>query len=179
MMKVGLVRHFKVKMGMPKGLVGPDEFVKWFDAYDAAEVEIGEVDLGGVEWKRCYASDLPRALQTAETIYPGVIKTSPALRELRAYPFFKRPVRLPFILWGILVRIAWAIDHPSQLERQSDVEKRLGTILDEILQESGEDVLIVSHGACMMTLRKELLKRGFTGPKFNTPDNGKLYLYEN
>ena len=177
-MKVGLVRHFKVKMKLPKGLVGPDEFMSWFDAYDAAEIETGTVDLGGVAWQRCYASDLPRAVQTAEAIYRGEIKTSTALRELRAYPFFQRNIRLPFIVWGILVRIAWAIDHKSQLESQADIEKRLGTALDEILQESGDDVLIVSHGACMMTLRKELLKRGFTGPKFSTPDNGKLYLYE-
>ncbi|WP_269082515.1 hypothetical protein [Aneurinibacillus tyrosinisolvens] len=39
-------------------------------------------------------------------------------------------------------------------------------------------MLIVSHAALMMFMEKELLKRGFTGPKVKTAENGKLYLFE-
>ena len=77
------------------------------------------------------------------------------------------------------MRIAWLISHKSQLESISDLKKRINAVLDEIL--SGGDannVLIVSHGALLIYMRKELLNRGFKGPKYKTPANGKLYVYE-
>lgn len=36
--------------------------------------------------------------------------------------------------------------------------------MDELLSESDEDALIVTHGWLMLELRKELMKRGFHGP---------------
>jgi hypothetical protein len=38
--------------------------------------------------------------------------------------------------------------------------------------------LIVSHAGMMFYLRKELLRRGFYGPKFGIADNGRLYVFE-
>jgi hypothetical protein len=71
-MRIGLVRHFKVKQDMPEQLwVSPSELQAWLDAYDQAEVEIKETDLGGIEWKVCYTSTMPRAVTTAQSIYKG------------------------------------------------------------------------------------------------------------
>jgi broad specificity phosphatase PhoE len=64
------------------------------------------------------------------------------------------------------------------LESKADGIKRIQAVMDEILSQSEEDVLIVSHGALMMFMRKELLKRGFKGPRLKTPENGKLYIFE-
>ncbi|MFD2169734.1 hypothetical protein [Tumebacillus lipolyticus] len=51
-------------------------------------------------------------------------------------------------------------------------------MLDRILAQGDEEVLIVSHAACMIFLQKKLRKRGFTGDKFGTTKNGKLYQLE-
>ncbi|MFC3885142.1 histidine phosphatase family protein [Bacillus songklensis] len=178
-MKIGLVRHFKVKRGYPeKRFVTQKELFQWLDEYEASDIEVGETSLGSIEWKRCFASDLPRAAKTAETIYDGNIIKMKELREVQIYPLFKRDIKLPFLLYPILIRMAWLLKHKSQLERKADVEKRVKAILDDILSQSDENILIVSHGALMMFMRKELLKRGFKGPKMKTPENGKLYVFE-
>lgn len=178
-MKVGLVRHFKVQLEYPdKPFVTPDEVTAWFDQYDLAGVDEVEVDLGGVAWKRCYASDLPRAVKTAQRIYPGEVIIREELREIPVFPLIKRQVKLPFLAWAVLVRLAWLVRHKSQQENMAAVKERINAVLDEILSRSDEDVLIVSHAALMIFLRKELLRRGFTGPSFRTAENGKLYLFE-
>jgi broad specificity phosphatase PhoE len=89
-MKVGLVRHFKVKKEFPKKtFTSQDELFEWFAQYDASDIEEGEVDLCGVEWKRCFTSDLPRAVKTAEKIYSGnIIK----MKELREVPEFLKGI---------------------------------------------------------------------------------------
>lgn len=177
-MRVGLVRHFKVKKDIPKQLlISQSEVLRWFEEYDHADIEEGTVDLGNIDWKRCYASKLDRAVRTAHIIYPGNVEKRKELREIQIYPFFKRDVKLPFLLWAVLVRMALLLDHKSQLERKTDVNMRIQKVLDEVLSHE-EDVLIVGHGALMIFMRKELLRRGFRGPNLKTPKNGKLYLFE-
>ncbi|MCR8634929.1 histidine phosphatase family protein [Paenibacillus radicis (ex Xue et al. 2023)] len=180
-MKIGLVRHFRVLKQLPeKRWISPEELTRWFDEYDTCDIEIGQTDLSSVEWKRCYSSDLPRAAATAQTIFNGEIIFMKDLREIH-YPLFSKMINqpLPFMLWAILIRTAWFINHKCLTENKADVQSRINAALDHILKpEFEEDVLIVSHGALMMNMRKELIRRGFSGPKFSTPENGKLYLFE-
>lgn len=177
-MKVGLVRHFKVTRRYPNTFVTSAELMKWVDEYNASDIEENEIDLKNIEWKRCYSSDLSRARITAEKAFNGKIVYLEGLRELNLYPFFRLNLRIPLFLHLLFIRIAWLLNHKSQLETKHDVSKRINDILDKILQ-SDEDVLIVSHGGVMIFLRKELMKRGFNGPKFKRAKNGELYLFEN
>jgi broad specificity phosphatase PhoE len=178
-MKVGLVRHFKVKKDFPKKLfISQNELCKWFEEYDHCDIEVGKVDLYDTKWNRCFSSDLTRAVKTAETIHNGKIIKLVDLREIKSSPIFKWNLKLPFLLWIIFVRIAWAIKHRSQPESMADIRKRISSALDKIFSQSEEDVLIVSHAALMIFMRKELVKRGFKGPKVGTPQNGKLYIFE-
>lgn len=177
-MKVGLVRHFRVEHAAPKRfLVSPAELVQWFADYDEAPVTIAPVDLGPTNWQRCYASDLPRAVATARAIYPGEVHTTPSLREIPAYLYEGRRLRLPFLLWAIVVRLGWRLDTKAQPEPKAMAQARVAAILDEILQ-SDEDVLIVSHAAIMDFLQAELKRRGFRGEGFGLAKNGRLYTFE-
>jgi broad specificity phosphatase PhoE len=178
-MKVGLVRHFKVKKNFPKKLLlSQNELCRWFEEYELCDIEIGEVDLYNIEWKRCFSSDLTRAVKTAEKIYNGSIIKLVDLREIQSYPIFKWDIKLPFLIWAALIRIAWGINHKSQLECMTSIRNRISAALDKVFSQSDDNVLIVSHAALMIFMRKELLKRGFKGPKVNTPENGKLYVFE-
>lgn len=178
-MKLGLIRHFKVKRGYPNKILTPAEFMKWVEEYDASEVEENDINNGNVDWKKCYSSDLPRAKTTAQAAYKDEIIYLEDLREIPLAPFFRLNMKLPLFLHLFFIRIAWYFNHKSQPKSKQVVIRRINEILDRILQED-KDVLIVGHGGIMMFMRKELLKRGFTGPKFGTsPENGKVYIFEN
>ncbi|MBP1157004.1 MULTISPECIES: histidine phosphatase family protein [unclassified Paenibacillus] len=176
-MKIGLVRHFKVKKDYPANrLVSTDEVMQWFKEYDEAQVEKGQTDLAGIEWSRCFSSDLSRALFTAKTIYDGQVDSFPELREIPA-PRFKLRMKLPFLWWAILIRVSWIANRQTRLDLKH-AETRVKLFLDEVVFQSQENVLIVSHAGLMMSMRKELMRRGFHGPRYKIPDNGKLYVFE-
>ncbi|MFB6365719.1 histidine phosphatase family protein [Paenibacillus elgii] len=178
-MKVGLVRHYKVKKDYPpQFLISSQELEQWFAEYDESDIEFGHTDLGGIEWNRCYASDMPRAARTAKHIYDGTITQWNMLREVPP-PSFRTKVRLPLMMWAVLLKTLWFKAPRSMPESMNDTRKRAEAALDEIFRQGDGNVLIVSHAALMMTMRKALLARGFRGPKFGTPENGKLYLFEN
>ncbi|MCP8967553.1 histidine phosphatase family protein [Ectobacillus ponti] len=176
-MKVGLMRHFRVcHETLGKRSVAQDELFQWIAAYDAAAVEMNW-PAGSMNWQQCFTSDMPRALATAEAFCQGEIIATGLLREIPVYPLFRQNRRLPGWLWLPLLRLAWLFGHPSQREGKQEVESRLELVLESIVQ-SGEDTLIVSHGALMVVMQRLLRKRGFHGPKLRRPGNGELYIFE-
>ena len=176
-MKVGLIRHFKVTRGYPSSFVSSKELMKWVEEYDASDVEKNIIDLQDTRWKGCYSSDLSRARVTAESVYEGEISYLKELREIRLSPLFKSKRKLPLLLHLTFIRLAWWFNHRSQPESKREIKERISGVVDRIIRE-GEDVLIVGHGGIMMYMRKELRKRGFTGPSFRRPSNGTLYVYQ-
>lgn len=150
-----------------------EEMDQWFAAYDAAEVEQGRVDLGGIEWDLCFTSDMVRAVRTAELIYDGKTVRTELLRELER-PAFRTRLKLPFLMWAVLVRIRWKVE--SSWRRQ--IRQRVSAILAEIMACGDANVLIVGHGGIMIYLADELRQRGFQGPRIQRPENGKLYVFE-
>jgi broad specificity phosphatase PhoE len=163
-LKIGLLRHFKVKIVYPrKILLSHDELVRCFIEYDSADIESENVDISAVKWKKCYASTMKRAKETAETIYNGEIIFTDDLVELNVLPQLNRKLRMPLTFWAVLTWI---------------VTRRKGSITDK-LAENNEDVLIVSHGFVMSSIRKELKKRGFKGHYFQLAAHNKLYIFEN
>lgn len=174
-MKIGLVRHFKVKHKFPERmLLTAAEVLQWLEAYEAAEVAPKTVDLCGVEWKRCISSPLHRAAKTANTIFAGEITQSDDLKEFDILPFLNSTLRLPFILWAIVIRIKFSTSGPLT----SPFRRKISAFTDELLARHDHDVLVVSHGFVMMCLQKELVRRGFRGNTFGTPENGKVYVFE-
>ncbi len=176
-MKIGLLRHFKVSLGYPNRWVTSKELEIWEQEYAASEIEEIPIDLDHSEWNRCYSSDISRAQKTAKKAFDGNIVLMEELREMTLYPVFKSDIRLPLWLHVTLIRLAWFMGHKSQKETKKEVVKRINKILDQAI-EQGDNVLIVGHGGIMIFMSKELAKRGFTGPKFNRPENARLYVYE-
>jgi len=76
------------------------------------------------------------------------------------------------------VRMAWFINHKSQLENKIDANKRAEAIIDEILSKQSGNILIVSHGVFILLLKRALMKRGFIGPGMMSPKNGKMYVFK-
>lgn len=176
-MKIGLVRHFEVVRGYPNAWVTSAELMEWVEEYDASGIIETEIDLCGVKWEKCFSSDLPRAVKTAGKVFQGSILYMPELREIALSPCVRSKIKIPLLIHLLLIRTAWFFNHPSQKESKRAVFERIHAALDKIL-EHDENVLIVGHGGIMMFMRKELMKRGFTGPAFRRAENGKVYVFE-
>ncbi|HYF37691.1 MAG TPA: hypothetical protein VD994_20485, partial [Prosthecobacter sp.] len=86
-MRIGLLRHFQLKTPLPSGWMTVDEIMRWHAEYDAAEVVPCAIDLGGIEWRHCWSSDMPRAWATAQAAFSGEIIAHPQLREAALSPF--------------------------------------------------------------------------------------------
>jgi len=179
-MKVGLVRHFAVDYECPHRwqLMTPEQFVNWVNEYNKAEVIPKKCELNSTVWDKCYSSDLPRAIKTAQALFDGEIVEAKMLREVVIYPPTTKNVKLPLALWLAMGRIAWILSHESQMETKKDFEQRLSGIVEEMILKERGNILLVSHGFLMIFLRKELVKLGFNGPNFKVPCPGKLYIFE-
>jgi hypothetical protein len=175
-MRIGLLRHFKVNCPHKK-MMTSKEFREWSKKYEVSKVIKKKVEMYGIEWDVCYASDLPRAITTANEVYSGNVIIDKLLREVDNAPFLhSERIRLPFELWHICGRLAWYFKSKSQPENRTDTIRRINVFLDRI-DWSQENILIVFHGFMLYNFQKELRKRGFQGDKLKLVRNGVLYEY--
>jgi hypothetical protein len=115
-----------------------------------------------------------RAINTANHIYRGEIVIINELQELDIVHRLPDRIKLPFILWGLIVRI-------KSFSSNNDTDKfKTGIIdfVDKMLANDKGDVLVVSHWFVMRVIRHELIKRGFVGDNFKSNEYGTLYVYE-
>lgn len=176
-MRIGLVRHFRVEQAVPQGWKTAGELQAWRERYDCAPISPASVDLGPTRWARCICSDAPRALKTAEVIHSGPVEVTPLLREFDFAEFRTGSLRLPVGAWKWVLRLAWTSGHGSQRAARDDFRQRVQAMA-QMLDAETEPLLVVSHGGMMMHLARELIRRGFAGPKLGVADHAKLYLYE-
>ncbi len=183
-MKIGLVRHFKVDVKDLKDDVAASEFSKWMKEYDHIDVIPKEVDLRGVDWNKCYSSDLYRAKVTARAIFDGEIKESPLIREIRMNftKEFEESVtrKVSFYEWSVYSMIDWAKSGSKVEENIQACRERVNKFLDKLFDEvNNEDrVLLVCHGMIMTVLEEQLKLRGFRGETVVAAENGEVFLYE-
>lgn len=175
-LKVGLLRHLRPPVARWR-LLNAVEFLRWWDEYDRSGIEARPVDLNGVQWERCYSSDLPRAVGTARSIFRGQISLSPLLREVPVAPVWPSRLPLPWPVWILLGRVAWYCEHSSQPEPPAATARRARAFVTELLRSASVDTLIVTHGLMMKQIAKELIRRGFRGHLPLRPLKGRLYLF--
>lgn len=174
-MKVGLFRHFKVKQAFPqKSLLTKAEVLEWFKAYDSAGIEVQAADLQNEVWNCCFSSPMHRTMMTARQVYSGEIVEILELKELDILHLLPGNLKLPFMVWGIWVRVLSAVPNSETLE----FRKRIRDFLQKVLSQNQGNILIVSHWFVMKELQKELIRHGLRGDKFTSPEYGRLYVFE-
>ena len=177
-MKIGLVRHFKVVSPHGKKVLNSAEFNERMDGYDIYPVKPNQLSINQNDWDICYSSTLSRAKTTAKTIFEGKIIITSQIVEVPLSAFINTKIKLHFMIWQILGRIAWLFSLKSQKESKKQTILRINQFLEEIQKSSYRSILIVSHGFFMKILVHELKKRGFSGELDFSPQNGKLYLFQ-
>jgi hypothetical protein len=174
-MKIGLVRHFKVNHPFPnRSLLPKSDVIKWFEEYDQTEdIQYKKVNLHGADWKRCYSSTMIRAVNTANHIHAGEIVKMAELQELSILHRLPDKIKLPFMIWGLIVRIKSF----SANKDTNEFKNNIIAFVDKLIANNESDVLIVSHWFVMRVIRQELIKRGFAGNNFKSNEYGVLYVY--
>lgn len=173
-MRIGLARHFPVSVPWPTGWRTSAELQDWRERYDIAEVNPFPVADETPRWSRCYTSNLPRAETTARAMFRGEITSLALLREGTFGPFGTGGLRLPVWAWRMVIRLAWLGGHASQKHLRDDFFGRVRSVAD-LIESHQEDLLLVSHAGMMMYLRKELIRRGFRGPRFGIAQHARVY----
>lgn len=176
-MRIGVVRHFKVDY-KAKRMMSSSDFEEYVTSYDNSSVIENKIDLEYSQWNKCYSSDLKRAIITAKNIYDKELEITELLREVKMYPVKKLQLKIPSYLWSISSRIAWKLNHGSQLETITYTRKRAKEFLDKLDLNGDENILIVSHGFFLITLVNELKLLGFKGDIPRKMKNGYLYILE-
>lgn len=176
-MRVGLIRHFPVDHLFLRGWVKQSRVLQWFREYNEAAVQGMHVEVGA-SWHVCYSSQLQRAKKTAEAVYAGEVIYTNLLNEPFPDPVFRSDIKMPFMLWALLIRCAILWNHGTQSHRKEVLEARIRELMPDILRHADDNVLIVSHAFTMEILSRFLLQEGFSGRKLRRPENGVLYLFE-
>lgn len=140
----------------------------WRAAYDAAGIQAVSrppsalIELAAAAG-HVVASDLPRAVASAERLAPGRrIETSPLLRETPlAIPAW--PTRLPLNGWAALITIRWGYRILRGADAAADELARAAAAAEWLagLTVDGSLAVAVTHGAFRRLVAKQLLTRGW------------------
>ncbi len=176
-MKIGIVRHAKVNYRY-KRFTTEITFTEGRKAYDTAQTAITKLEIKAADFPVCYSSSQPRALQTANMIYPGPVIISDDLVEVLSASFLLAKLNLPTLMRKIFSRIAWYFNFKMMPETRSQTMHRAERFVDMMLAEKNTDVLIITHGFFMFCLKRVLYRHGFRGHVSLFPKNAVLYMLE-
>ena len=166
MTRLILVRHGDSSHVARRGLLDAAGVQHWRDAYDLAGITDRSIPpktlvRRAADAAHIVASDLPRAIASAERLAGGrPIRTSPLLREI-PLPIPRLPMRAPLAAWGTAMHLAWSY-RIVRRDNSADDLARVAAAIEwlERLAES-ELTVVVTHGVFRSTLARELLRSGW------------------
>jgi broad specificity phosphatase PhoE len=148
--------------------IGWRDYIDWWANYDLAGLAPGQVApealiAAAAEADVIFASTLPRAIATAETVAAG----KPVIRDA---VFVEAPLPPPHIPgrrspghWGVIARIVWHLGRSGGEESRASAKVRaeaaVATLTARALR--GENVLLCAHGWFNRMMRPVLLAQGW------------------
>jgi broad specificity phosphatase PhoE len=170
--RILLVRHGPRAPVPNPGWVDADGVLEWRALCDATGISAEAVPPAALS--ECassadvlIASDLPRAVESAERMAPGrEITLSPLLRETVLDIPAWLPLRWPLNIWESLIHLQWGyrmankMDAPrAELARAADAARCLTG-----LARDGATVVAVTHGVFRRLLAGRLVSEGWQAP---------------
>lgn len=177
-MTIGLLRHFLVDYKQSQKIYNATEFLKAMERYENSPIIKKKIDIDSDIWDVCYSSTIPRAIETARSVYKNEIVLSDKIIEVPVAPFTFRNIKLPSFIWHLGGRIAWHKNHHSQPEKRIETLERINSFIEELSKHSYKNVLVVTHGFFMRVFVEHLIKLGYKGTIDFRPVNAKLYLFK-
>jgi broad specificity phosphatase PhoE len=167
--RLTLVRHGRSSYVHPGGWLNRVGMLEWRLGYDASGIVDHDAPPASLlalahDADLVVASDLPRAIMTAERLADGRrITLSPLLREAPAeLPHWKR-VRMPRALWELAVKVHWGI----RIVRHTDIPPRdleratKAAVWLDGLTSRHRHVVVVTHGVFRRILARQLEALGW------------------
>lgn len=175
-MRLLLIRHGPSAFPAPRGWVTRSAIESWREQYDAAGILAdaqppSEVVARVQRAVTVLASDMPRAIESAQRLAPDrAFDTHACLREL-ALRIPDASVRLPFMGWGTFIHASWMFDIarkreglPAERARVHDAVQLCDTLAQSHAHDA--EVAAVSHGVMRRSLAEALIARGWSkGPR--------------
>ncbi|HUQ81742.1 MAG TPA: histidine phosphatase family protein [Gemmatimonadaceae bacterium] len=184
--RILLVRHGHSSHNGPAGWMDAADVLRWRDAYDAAGIlddshpspslvaEVAAAD-------RLIASDLPRAIASAERLAPGkAVSILPLVREM----YLDLPrwlvARWPLKVWEIAIYLHWTIQELRQgIATPEEIQRAVHAVA--ALEESSRDaatIAVVTHGAFRRLLALRLMEQGWSpGERTGGFSNWSVWRY--
>lgn len=166
--RIVLIRHGKPDI--PKGRwIGHRNFQDYIEAYEKAGLD---TDSPPPEWlvelarkaRRVYASDRPRAKESAKALAPHADLMHDALFMEAQLKSPRLPlVRMNAPVWAVVARVAWHAGHDAGIEDYREVKGRALRAM-EILSETAESdglAVLVAHGYFNAILGRVLSRAGW------------------
>lgn len=157
-MRVSIIRHAKVDMQWPKSCTS-DEFVQACRNYDRAGI-VTLQETSDLLSSNIYTSELIRTQQTAQQLFPSqTYQVDSRLNEVPLTAAFSFKIKLPLVFWNTMGRLQWLFNSSKQ-EGIRASKLRAAKFCDDLIYRN-EDAILITHGFFMLTLLKELKKKGF------------------
>jgi broad specificity phosphatase PhoE len=170
LIRIVLIRHGKPDVGQSRWITHR-KFTDYIEEYEQAGLDPDSPP--PPDWliemtrdaRRVYASDRPRALESAQALAPHAELSQSSLFMEAQLKSPKLPlVRLKPPAWAVLARLAWHVGHHGGIEDYRDAKDRAlkaVDMLDEVAREDGIAVL-VAHGYFNAIVGRTLRKQGWS-----------------
>jgi broad specificity phosphatase PhoE len=144
------------------------EVASWLDARDAVGIEpLSQppsrlIDLAD-EATHLIASDLPRAIESAQRLANGrQVHVSSLLREI-PLPIPNVSGRLPLWMWGTLIHLRWSYCIARGTDASSSDVARVASAVEWLAHFTSGDTLavVVTHGVFRRLMAKEVVRMGW------------------
>jgi len=171
MPEIALIRHGKSAQHVGVPIPG-HRFEAWQRRYDDAGIHPDSMPRPeSIDAARkaavLVASDLRRAIDSADTLCPGrTLETDPIYRE-GELPSFASGPRLPALAWAWASRLAWLLGSATNAEPLTEARQRAAVAaerLEDLALEHGS-VALVGHGVMNGLIGTALRRRGWRGPR--------------
>jgi len=186
--RILLVRHGHSAHTSRAGWLDAAGVLRWRDAYDAAGIlddshPPPELIAEAATADCLVASDMPRAIASAERLAPGKeVRVLPLIREMYLdLPAWVR-ARWPLRVWEVCIHAHWiaqelrrGIAIPGELERAARAVESL-----EVTSREAATMVVVTHGAFRRLLALRLVARGWTaGARTGGYSNWSVWRFSN
>jgi len=171
-MEIVLLRHGKPAMA-EGGKLSSSQFGAWVAEYNQAGIDLAlpptkQVLETAAECDFVICSHLPRSIESARALDVDCVDINDSLFREFEMPYANLTTpRFSATTWSAIYRVMWLAGFCANAESYRQAKQRGLACVEQLLEYANRyrRVLFVGHGALLWFICKQLLLRGWLGPK--------------
>jgi len=171
-MEIVLLRHGKPAIAEDRRLTS-SQFGTWINEYNQAGISLALPPTkraletaAGSDFIVC--SHLPRSIESAQALGVDCLDINDSLFREFEMPYANLITpRFSAATWTVFYRVLWLAGFSANAESYKQAKLRGLSCVEQLLEHASKHqrVLFVGHGALLWFICKQLLSRGWSGPK--------------